>query len=155
MYSIHLEKSTAHAVSPVRKTRLLYFDRRRGVWLQKRSWDAAQAGRHALDRQGRQRHHRATMQQAQRTLPGFLGTPLRAKAGGCMTSLNLMCAQIEELGHVGLTSMYSFLQSLIPRPACLSSIRTTVHISTTISPLPTFFCKIARWRSCKLPVHFA
>src|SRR5213076_3249862 len=92
MYSIHLEKSTAHAVSPVRKTRLLYFDRRRGVWLQNRSWDAPQAGRHALDRQGRQRHHRATMQQAQRTLPGFLGTPLRAKAGGCMTSLNLMCA---------------------------------------------------------------
>jgi hypothetical protein len=45
---------------------------------------------------------------------------------------------------VGLTSIdriimavYSFLQSLIPRPACLSSIRTTVHISTTISPLPT------------------
>src|SRR5436190_21430939 len=96
MYSIHLEKSTAHAVSPVRKTRLLYFDRRRGVWLQKRSWDAAQAGRHALDRQGRQRHHRATMQQAQRTLPGFLGTPLRAKAGGCMTSLNLMCAPERE-----------------------------------------------------------
>src|SRR5437660_12527812 len=93
MYSIHLEESTAHAVSPVRKTRLLYFDRRRGVWLQKRSWDAAQAGRHALDRQGRQRHHRATMQQAQRTLPRFLGTPLRAKAGGCMTSLNLMCAR--------------------------------------------------------------
>jgi hypothetical protein len=52
MYSIHLEKSTAHAVSPVRKTRLLYFDRRCGVWLQNRSWDAAQAGRHALDRQG-------------------------------------------------------------------------------------------------------
>src|SRR5438046_2396967 len=99
MYSIHLEKSTAHAVSPVRKTRLLYFDRRRGVWLQKRSWDAAQAGRHALDRQGRQRHHRATMQQAQRTLPGFLGTPLRAKAGGCMTSLNLMCAQEKEYGE--------------------------------------------------------
>src|SRR5437016_2680662 len=94
MYSIHLEESTAHAVSPVRKTRLLYFDRRRGVWLQKRSWDAAQAGRHALDRQGRQRHHRATMQQAQRTLPRFLGTPLRAKAGGCMTSLNLMCAPL-------------------------------------------------------------
>src|SRR6266550_5130841 len=92
MYSIHLEESTAHAVSPVRKTRLLYFDRRRGVWLQNRSWDAPQAGRHALDRQGRQRHHRATMQQAQRTLPGFLGTSLRAKAGGCMTSLNLMCA---------------------------------------------------------------
>src|SRR5437667_12100298 len=93
MYSIHLEKSTAHAVSAVRKTRLLYFDRRRGVWLQNRSWDAAQAGRHALDRQGRQRHHRPALQQAQRTLPGFLGTPLRAKAGGCMTSLNLMCAQ--------------------------------------------------------------
>src|SRR6266480_4590711 len=93
MYSIHLEESTAHAVSPVRKTRLLYFDRRRGVWLQNRSWDAPQAGRHALDRQGRQRHHRATMQQAQRTLPGFLGTPLRGKAGGCMTSLNLMCAR--------------------------------------------------------------
>src|SRR5208283_1043964 len=92
MYSIHLEKSTAHAVSPVRKTRLLYFDRRRGVWLQARSWNAAQAGRHALDRQGRQRHHRPALQQAQRTLPGFLGTPLRAKAGGCMTSLNLMCA---------------------------------------------------------------
>src|SRR5204862_3905745 len=92
MYSIHLEKSTAHAVSPVRKTRLLYFDRRRGVWLQNRSWDAAQAGRHALDRQGRQRHHRPSVQQAQRTLPGFLGTPLRAKAGGCMTSLNLMYA---------------------------------------------------------------
>src|SRR5438034_462482 len=92
MYSIHLEKSTAHAVSAVRKTRLLYFDRRRGVWLQNRSWDAAQAGRHALDRQGRQRHHRPALQQAQRTLPGFLGTPLRAKAGGCMTSLNLMCA---------------------------------------------------------------
>src|SRR5205085_12030916 len=92
MYSIHVEKSTAHAVSPVRKTRLLYFDRRRGVWLQNRSWDAAQAGRHALDRQGRQRHHRPALQQAQRTLPGFLGTPLRAKAGGCMTSLNLMCA---------------------------------------------------------------
>src|SRR5205823_6369895 len=93
MYSIHLEKSTAHAVSAVRKTRLLYFDRRRGVWLQNRSWDAAQAGRHALDRQGRQRHHCPALQQAQRTLPGFLGTPLRAKAGGCMTSLNLMCAQ--------------------------------------------------------------
>src|SRR5205807_4238873 len=93
MYSIHVEKSTAHAVSPVRKTRLLYFDRRRGVWLQNRSWDAAQAGRHALDRQGRQRHHRPALQQAQRTLPGFLGTPLRAKAGGCMTSLNLMCAR--------------------------------------------------------------
>src|SRR5207302_8134556 len=93
MYSIHLEKSTAHAVSAVRKTRLLYFDRRRGVWLQNRSWDAAQAGRHALDRQGRQRHHRPALQQAQRTLPGFLGTPLRAKAGGCMTSLNLMCAR--------------------------------------------------------------
>src|SRR5207248_6632564 len=93
MYSIHVEKSTAHAVSPVRKTRLLYFDRRRGVWLQNRSWDAAQAGRHALDRQGRQRHHCPALQQAQRTLPGFLGTPLRAKAGGCMTSLNLMCAQ--------------------------------------------------------------
>src|SRR6266576_384221 len=46
-------------------------------------------------------------------------------------------------------AMYSFLQSLIPRPACLSSIITTVHISITISPLPTFFCKIARWRSCK------
>src|SRR5207244_2799797 len=92
MYSIHLEKSTAHAVSAVRKTRLLYFDRRRGVWLQNRSWNAAQAGRHALDRQGRQRHHRPALQQAQRTLPGFLGTPLRAKAGGCMTSLNLMCA---------------------------------------------------------------
>src|SRR5947207_7569975 len=61
-------------------------------WLQNRSWDAAQAGRHALDRQGRQRHHRPALQQAQRTLPGFLGTPLRAKAGGCMTSLNLMCA---------------------------------------------------------------
>src|SRR5437660_7304244 len=54
MYSIHLEKSTAHAVSAVRKTRLLYFDRRRGVWLQNRSWDAAQAGRHALDRQGKE-----------------------------------------------------------------------------------------------------
>src|SRR5437660_6907946 len=92
MYSIHLEKSTAHAVSAVRKTRLLYFDRRRGVWLQNRSWDAAQAGRHALDRQGRQRHPCPALQQAQRTLPGFLGTPLRAKAGGCMTSLNLMCA---------------------------------------------------------------
>ena len=92
MYSIHLEKSTAHAVSPVRKTRLLYFDRRRGIWLQNRSWDAAQAGRHALDCPGRQRHHRPALQQAQRTLPGFLGTPLRAKAGGCMTSLNLMCA---------------------------------------------------------------
>src|SRR2546421_4841807 len=62
-------------------------------WLQNRSWDAAQAGRHALDRQGRQRHHRPALQQAQRTLPGFLGTPLRAKAGGCMTSLNLMCAR--------------------------------------------------------------
>ena len=61
-------------------------------WLQNRSWDAAQAGRHTLDRQGRQRHHRPALQQAQRTLPGFLGTPLRAKAGGCMTSLNLMCA---------------------------------------------------------------
>src|SRR3974390_614432 len=95
MYSIHLEKSTARAVSPVRKTRLLYFYRRRGVWLQGRSWDAAQAGRHALDRQGRQRHHRPALQQAQRTLPGFLGTPLRAKAGGRMTSLNLMCAHGE------------------------------------------------------------
>src|SRR2546429_1815510 len=62
-------------------------------WMQNRSWDAAQAGRHALDRQGRQRHHRPALQQAQRTLPGFLGTPLRAKAGGCMTSLNLMCAR--------------------------------------------------------------
>src|SRR5207302_2833743 len=85
----------AHAVSAVRKTRLLYFDRRRGVWLQNRSWDAAQAGRHALDRQGRQRHHRPALQQAQRTLPRFLGTPLRAKAGGCMTSLNLMCARYQ------------------------------------------------------------
>src|SRR6266576_3965791 len=65
-------------------------------WLQNRSWDAAQAGRHALDRQGRQRHHRPALQQAQRTLPGFLGTPLRAKAGGCMTSLNLMCARAEQ-----------------------------------------------------------
>src|SRR5437667_4661159 len=102
MYSIHLEKSTAHAVSPVRKTRLLYFDRRRGVWLQNRSWDAAQAGRHALDRQGRQRHHCPALQQAQRTLPGFLGTPLRAKAGGCMTSLNLMCAR--EYGEYGVLS---------------------------------------------------
>src|SRR2546429_9073342 len=37
------------------------------------------------------RSHRPALQQAQRTLPGFLGTPLRAKAGGCMTSLNLMC----------------------------------------------------------------
>src|SRR5438874_6982657 len=63
-------------------------------WLQNRSWDAAQAGRHALDRQGRQRHHLPALQQAQRTLPGFLGTPLRAKAAGCMTSLNLMCARV-------------------------------------------------------------
>src|SRR5437870_3721419 len=111
MYSIHLEESTAHAVSPVRKTRLLYFDRRRGVWLQKRSWDAAQAGRHALDRQGRQRHHRATMQQAQRTLPRFLGTPLRAKAGGCMTSLNLMCAHSGTGGRTHLNP-----ESKCPRP---------------------------------------
>jgi len=107
MYSIHLEKSTAHAVSPVRKTRLLYFDRRRGVWLQNRSWDAAQAGRHALDRQGRQRHHRPSLQQAQRTLPGFLGTPLRAKAGGCMTSLNLMCARVAPPGRESLNTQFS------------------------------------------------
>ncbi len=41
---------------------------------------SATAGRHALDRPGRQRHHRPALQQAQRTLPGFLGTPLRACA---------------------------------------------------------------------------
>src|SRR5436190_12433585 len=119
MYSIHLEKSTAHAVSPVRKTRLLYFDRRRGVWLQKRSWDAAQAGRHALDRQGRQRHHRATMQQAQRTLPGFLGTPLRAKAGGCMTSLNLMCALPDGPGWTALEVLANPIQPKHSRKAVI------------------------------------
>ena len=43
MYSIHLEKSTAYAVSRVRKTRLLYFDGRRGVRLQASRWDSAQA----------------------------------------------------------------------------------------------------------------
>src|SRR5437016_14345298 len=120
MYSIHLEKSTAHAVSPVRKTRLLYFDRRRGVWLQNRSWNAAQAGRHALDRQGRQRHHRPALQQAQRTLPGFLGTPLRAKAGGCMTSLNLMCAP-------PFTLQVTRPPSGIPLPRYGHAIRKIVH----------------------------
>ena len=33
------------------------FDGRRGVRLKGTRWDSAQAGRHALDRQGRQRHH--------------------------------------------------------------------------------------------------
>src|SRR5438045_6765036 len=89
MYSIHLEKSTAHAVSAVRKTRLLYFDRRRGVWLQTSSWDAAQAGRHALESEGRQRHHRPALQQAQRTLPGLLGKPPRDKAEGYMIAITL------------------------------------------------------------------
>jgi hypothetical protein len=36
-------------------------------------------GGHALDRKGRKRHHRPPLQQAQRTLRGFLGTPLRSK----------------------------------------------------------------------------
>src|SRR5205085_10597207 len=85
MYSIHLEKSTAYAVSRVRKTRLLYFDGRRGVRLQASRWDSAQAGRHALDHQGRQRHHRPALQQAQRTLRRFLATPLRAETAGRMT----------------------------------------------------------------------
>src|SRR6516162_6134489 len=85
MYSIHLEQSTAYAVSRVRKTKLLYFDRLRGVWLQGTRWDTAQAGRHALDRQRRQRHHRPALQQAQRTLRRFLATSLRAGAAGRMT----------------------------------------------------------------------
>src|SRR5262249_48956900 len=85
VYPLHLEKSTPHALSGVPQTRFLYFDRRPGGWLQNSNRYPAQAGGHALGRKGRQRHHCPALQQAQPTLRGFLGTPVRAKEGGRMT----------------------------------------------------------------------
>ena len=48
--------------------------------------DPAQAGRYALERLRRQRHHRSALLQTQRTFRGFLGTSLYFGRGCCVTS---------------------------------------------------------------------
>ena len=66
MYPLHLEESTAHAISQVSPTRFLHLDRRDRGRLQSCDRYPAQAGGHALDRKGRERYHRPALQQTQR-----------------------------------------------------------------------------------------
>jgi len=68
MRALHLPQSRSHALPDVSRPGFLYIHRRPGGWLQSGDRDPAQAGWHALERQGRKRHHRAALLEAQRTL---------------------------------------------------------------------------------------
>src|SRR6266446_6132808 len=86
MYPLHMEQSTPDAISEISPTRVMHLDWCGGGRLQTGDRHPTQAGGHALDRKGRKHYHRPALQQAQRTLRGFLGTPFRSNEGGSITS---------------------------------------------------------------------
>src|ERR1043166_774428 len=88
MRHLHFSQPPSHALSEVPRTGFVYLHRRPGGWMQSGNRDPAQAGRHALERLGCQRHHRPAVCQTQWTLRGFLGTSLSAGRGCRMTSLH-------------------------------------------------------------------
>jgi hypothetical protein len=67
MRDVHLSQSPSYAIPEVSRTGSMHFHRRPGSRVQSRDRDPSQADRHALDHFWRQRHHRPTLLQTQRT----------------------------------------------------------------------------------------
>ena len=85
MYSTYLENRRRMRYPQFEK-QALFFDRRRGVWSQDRSWNAAEAGRHALDCQ-RANAIIACAATSSADASRISGKAAQTKAGGCMASL--------------------------------------------------------------------